>query len=285
MRLFIHLVTVAVLIFSCEAKKKQSSIRISLGKVDQQLEEASGLTASVSNPGMLWAINDSGNPPEVFLIDQHAKTRMVCTLQARNRDWEDIAIGAGPDPQKKYVYVADIGDNWGRYDLKFIYRFEEPKLQVQREITITQLDTLILKMPDGSRDSETILIDPFDNDLFIISKREDSAGLYTAAYPFSKDTIILRKGLTLPFKKIVSGSITRDGTGILLKTYDKVYYWKRSINENLPETLIRKPIELDYEREHQGEAIAWSDRGDKFYTLSEGAFGNSAELLMYKVKK
>jgi len=96
MRLFIHLVTVAVLIFSCEAKKKQSSIRTSLGKVDQQLEEASGLTASVSNPGMLWAINDSGNPPEVFLIDQHAKTRMVFTLlHAHNRDWEDIPIGTG----------------------------------------------------------------------------------------------------------------------------------------------------------------------------------------------
>ena len=30
---------------------------------------------------------------------------------ADNCDWEDIAVGPGPDPQKTYIYIGDIGGN------------------------------------------------------------------------------------------------------------------------------------------------------------------------------
>ena len=287
MRTLFPLLVVSLFVFGCtKGKKKSSDSIISLGKVDQRLDEASGLVASVANPGMLWSINDSGNPPEIFLIDQHAKTKLICTLfKGHNRDWEDITIGAGPDAKKKYIYVADIGDNWGRYDLKFIYRFEEPTLGAQEEITITQYDTLILKMPDGDRDTETILIDPYDNYLFLISKSEDSVALYTAPYPFRKDTIVLRKVMRLPFTQIVAGSISPDGTEILLKDYNRVYYWKRTEKENLVEIFMKKPIELPYEREPQGEAIAWSNKENEFYTLSEGTMGSAGVLFLYRIKR
>jgi len=286
-RVLLSIAIIGLMIWNCSSKKpKASIIATSLGKVDQRLEEASGLVASVANPGFLWTINDSGNPPEVFLIDRQAKTRLVCTLSSvRNRDWEDIAIGAGPNPSKKYIYVADIGDNWAQNEFKFIYRFEEPTLKSQTKITITQYDTLILSMPDGKRDAETVLIDPFTNDLFLISKKEDSVALYTTPYPFSKGTIVLRKVMVLPFTRIVAGSISKDGTQILLKTYVNVYYWKRTPQESLAEALARKPIALPYDREQQGEAIAWADSGDEFYTLSEGTMGSSADLLMYKFNK
>ncbi len=91
--------------------------------------------------------------------------------------------------------------------------------------------------------------------------------------------------MTLPFTKIVAGSISQDGTQILLKSYEKVYYWKRSESENLPEVFSTKPIELPYDREPQGEAIAWSYEGDEYYTLSEGSMGNSADLFVYKLKR
>ena len=279
-------ITISLVLCNCNSKKAKSLASATLGKVDQRLEEASGLVASVANPGFLWTINDSGNPPEIFLIDLQAKTRLVCTLShARNRDWEDIAIGAGPNERKKYIYVADIGDNWAQDELKFIYRFEEPTLKSQTKITITQYDTLILRMPDGRRDAETILIDPFTDDLFLISKREDSVALYTTPYPFQKSPIVLHKVMKLPFTRIIAGSISQDGTQILLKTYEKVFYWKRTRQESLADALAKRPIELPYDREQQGEAIAWSLVGDEYYTLSEGTMGNSADLLMYKFKK
>ncbi len=256
------------------------------GKVSHRLEEASGLVASIGNPGFLWCVNDSGNPPEVFLLDDHAEIQMTCKLpDIRNRDWEDIAIGPGPVPGKNYLYVADIGDNLAQYDYKYIYRIEEPLLTGGKEQIISNFDTLTIQMPDGKRDTEALLIDPSTHDLFIISKREKQVGLYRAAYPFGNDTLVLEKVETLPFEKIVAGSISPDGSEVLLKDYKKIYYWKRAEGETLPGLLLRKPIELPYKPEVQGEAITWANGGASFYTLSESAEGHRASLMLYKRKR
>jgi len=284
--LSLSLVAIWLVVLGCQPAKDKASVKSSLGKVDGRLREVSGLAASIANPGMLWAINDSGNPAEVFLIDEQAQTKMICKLvNGVNRDWEDIAIGAGPDSTRNYVYVADIGDNWGHHEFKYIYRFAEPTLTTQKEIDIDQFEKFVLKMPDGARDAETILIDPNDHNFYLISKREDSVGLYLAAYPFAKDTVELQKISTLPFSKIVAGSITRDGTEVLLKDYDRIYYWKRTAHEKLSDVLKRKSEWLPYERERQGEAITWSNSGDKFFTLSEGTIWTSSELFAYKFKR
>src|SRR5687767_10710977 len=92
-----------------------------------KLKEVSGVASSVNNKGMLWAQNDSGNSPEIYLIDENLEVVLTCHLMGiENRDWEDIAVGPGPDPAKNYVYIADIGDNKAAYPYKYIYRFEEP---------------------------------------------------------------------------------------------------------------------------------------------------------------
>jgi len=256
-----------------------------LGPLDKRLQEASGLVASINNPSYLWTLNDSGNPAEVFLIGDHAKIRLVCKLaNVNNRDWEDIAIGAGPEPGKNYVYVADIGDNSAQYDLKFIYRFPEPSLSNARELVIRQFDTLTLQMPDGKRDAETLLIDPSTHDLFILSKRESAVHLYCARFPFDRGTIVLDKISELPFSLIVAGSISANGEEVLLKDYSRIYYWKKSGNERLQDILTRKPIELPYDPEPQGEAITWARDESGFYTVSESSHGQQAQLKFYKRK-
>lgn len=259
---------------------------IPVGQVPAALEEASGLVASTTNPGLLWTLNDSDNPAEVFLIDHHANIKLTCTLvRGHNRDWEEVAVGFGQDPGKKYVYVGDIGDNNAIYDLKFIYRFEEPTLAGEPALTITRFDTLILKMPDGPRDTEAMLIDPGTGDLYLVSKREQAVGLYLAAYPFSKDTITLRKLMTMPYTKIVGGNISADGNEVLLKDYDNIYYWRRQPREPLQDLFARPPLHLSYDREPQGEAIAWSLEGDRFFTLSEGSKLERANLMEYNRTK
>jgi hypothetical protein len=281
----IGLIGLLAIASGCKPEKTSQAIFSSgeaLGEVDKRLEEASGLAASVANPGLLWTLNDNGNPPEVFLIDHHARIKLVCKLpNIRNRDWEDIAIGAGPEEGKNYVYVADIGDNEAQYDFKVIYRFVEPVLSQEKEIVITAYDTLAMRMPDGKRDAETILIDPLTHDLFIVSKRENQVSLYRSRYPFAHDTTTLEKVSTLRLTSIVAGSISTDGREVLLKNYGEVFYWKKSNNETLPELLAKEPIKLDYEREPQGEAIAWSRDGNEFYTLSE-SLSRNASLIVYK---
>jgi hypothetical protein len=87
--------------------------------------------------------------------------------------------------------------------------------------------------------------------------------------------------MTLPFTGIVAGSISPNGQQLLLKNYQKIYYWKRLPNETIAQVFARKPIELPYEREPQGEAIAWSRDGREFFTLSEGTGSRPANLIRY----
>jgi hypothetical protein len=113
------------------------------GIVDIKLEEASGLVASAAHPGYFWTHNDSGNGAQLFLIDSTANIAATMPLGAvRNRDWEDITLGPGPDPDKTYVYVGDIGDNKAQYPYKIIYRLEEPTAIENK--TIEDVSTLYL---------------------------------------------------------------------------------------------------------------------------------------------
>ncbi|GHM98588.1 hypothetical protein WSM22_00780 [Cytophagales bacterium WSM2-2] len=256
------------------------------GAIEQRLVEASGLVASFQNPGCLWALNDSGNPAEVFLIDNTAKTKMVCKLSGIvNRDWEDIAVGPGPKKEKKYIYVAEIGDNNAAYDFKYLYRFEEPSLKNGKEQTITNIETLVIKMPDGKRDTETLMIDPSNNDLYLVSKREEKVNVYLQKYPYPKDTLKPVKVLSLPFNWVTAGSISLDGKEVLIKNYPSIYYWKKTNEKSLVELLAKEPVELPYTPEPQGEAICFTNDKSGFYTISETRLGKPlAQLKFYKRK-
>lgn len=254
---------------------------IRLGKVDLKLREASGLVASVVNPGLLWTHNDSRNAPEVYLIDEEANIVMTCRLPVRNRDWEDITIGKGPDPAKQYIYVGEIGDNLSSYGAKIIYRFEEPKADkavLQVELT----DTLLINLEDGNRDTETLMIDPLTNDIIIISKWETPARFYRVAYPFEGDTLIARKTAEIDLTEVTAGSISRDGKDVLLRSYNDIFYWRRTDSTSLENLVTTEPMLIPYVPEFQGEAIAWTLDGKGFYTLSESRNDRRAHLIFYK---
>jgi len=254
---------------------------IRLGKVDLKLREASGLVASVTNPGMLWTHNDSRNSPDVYLIDEDANIVMTCRLNVKNRDWEDIAIGKGPDSTKYYIYLGEIGDNLSSYGSKIIYRFEEPKADAAtKQIELT--DKLVFKLEDGNRDTEALMVDPFTNDIIIISKWETPVRFYRIAYPFEEDTLVARKTAEIDLTEVTAGSISLDGKEVLLRSYNDIYYWRRADDTPLEALVTSQPMQIPYLPEFQGEAIAWSLDGKGFYTLSESRNDRRAHLILYK---
>jgi hypothetical protein len=256
-----------------------------LGRVDPTLEEASGLVASRANPGFLWTHNDSGDEPRIFLINEKGKIVFTCYLQgAANRDWEDIAIGPGLDSTKNYLFVADIGDNVAQYPFKHIYFFEEPVFKSQSVDTLRQFETLTVRLPDGIRDSETLLSDPLTHELILVSKREDSVGVYQIPPPLKSDTVTASYQLTIPYHNINGGDISADGREILLRDYDSIHYWVRSDGTSVAEALRVPGKTLPYKREAQGEAIAFALEGTGYYTLSESPERNWAALLFYRRK-
>lgn len=282
-----YLIIFALALWSCTASNKNNkpfAFGIPLGAVESRLFEASGLAASIANPRMLWTVNDSGNPAEVFLIDTTAQIKMVCRLKnVENRDWEDIVIGPGPDSTKNYIYVADIGDNRAVYPTKILYRFEEPVF-TDTTVEIVNFDTLYLKLDDGARDTEAIMIDPLQKGMYLLSKREDSVRFYKVNYPYEGDTLRARYRVTLPYHNINAAEISPDGTEVVIKDYDNIYYWKRPDGGPISKLLQTQPVLLNYEREIQGEAITFSRSGSGFYTLSETEDNKDghAKLMFYR---
>lgn len=253
----------------------------------KKLHEVSGLAASMNNPGLLWTHNDSGNGAEVFLIDQNINIIQTYILQGvENRDWEDITVGPGPDSTKNYVYMAEIGDNSATFPLKYIYRFEEPVIgSSEKKIAITDFDTITFQLPDMRKDTEALLIDPKTKDLYIVSKREEPVYVYQLKYPYSKkDTLTALHVGSLPMTQIVAGDFSPDGSEILMKNYDHIYYWKNSSNKTIHELLKEMPQHVPYEVEPQGESITWARDNSGFYTISEKNKEKQSFLYFYERK-
>lgn len=243
------------------------------------MSEASGLVASARFPGSYWTHNDSGHDPEVFLVDSTGNSQSVIILEnITNRDFEDVARFGNT------IYVADIGDNRAvRSDISVI-AFEEPQTLGNRVVTPSAVYRMTY--PDGARDAETLLIDPLTRDWYILTKREASVRVYRYAYPQQAgETVELERipGV-LPMTSVVAGDVSPDGTEILAKTYDVVYYWRRQGNEALSATLFRAPIGVPYTPEPQGEAIAFTLSGSGYITTTEEGSNEPQWMKFYRRK-
>lgn len=256
------------------------------------LDEVSGLV--ISDNHTFFVHNDSGDTSRFFAIN--SKGSLMATFYFKGdhaikprgvADCEDIATGPGPEEGKKYLYLGDIGDNLAHRRYITVYRFLEPE-HALGNINLNA-EVLHLKYPNGPQDAETMMTDPVLKELIIVSKRQDTVGIYATSLSFgNKDTVTLQKQGSLflpgsgPSKFIVSGDISRDGKRVLLKTYEKVYYWLRRGNESISQTMQRKPTELPYIKETQGEAIGFTPDGKVYYCIGEGT---NATIYHYELPK
>jgi len=265
------------------------------------LDEASGLANSRSNPEFLWSHNDSGGDPTLYLLTTAGADSGRYQLDGtQNIDWEDMAIGAGPIDGVNYLYAADIGDNRATRESLSIYRTPEPNVsfrfrtvtigsqqrQVQIDLpadtTLGNIEVINYRYEDGARDAEALMVDPTTKDIFIITKREPSVILYKLPFPqntIETDTAI--RVAVIPYTFITAGDISLDGSEVLIKNYQNVYYWQKSGNETIEELLATPAIRLDYIQEPQGEAIAWKANGTGYFTLSEIGNASEVEVLEY----
>ncbi len=269
-----------------EHRYAQQKFTISGRLQNKEMNEISGIAASGIHQGIYYVHNDSGDTSRFFTITPDGKIKSVIYFKGDPKeelgvnDCEDIAVGIGPEKGKSYVYMGDIGDNHAVRKYITIYRMEEQKVWIGKDSILKANATPIhFKYPDGARDAETLMIDPIEKLIYIVSKRADSVTVYTSPLNFkANDTVMLTKRCKLyfsgfrPFKWITAGDISKDGQQILLKDYVKVYYWKRNNNEPIWQTMQRKPIELPYQQEKQGEAIGFTTDGKGYYTTSEGVF-------------
>ena len=282
----------AFVIISCSDSNHDNqnhvlSERIDLGEIENDdIQEASGIVASLTNDNIIWTHNDSGDSNRIFAMDTQGKHLGEYFLNdSQNRDWEDIAIGPGPEEGLHYLYVGDIGDNFSENDIKHIYRVIEPQLNSSSNFNSIQLDgieSISFQYEDGNRDAETLIIDPLTKDIIIISKREATAvHIYSIPFPQDTDTILTANLImTKDFypndnfatsQWIVGGDISHDGKEILVKSYTDIFYFSRTSNQSFYDALNNEEIKFPYITEPQGEAICWDANISGYYTLSEEA--------------
>jgi len=257
--------------------------QVNLGEIENDdIVEASGIVASTKNSGVLWAHNDSGNENRIFAIDTAGNSLGTYYLKGiTNRDWEDIAIGSGPDETKTYLY---IGDNNSNNDIKYIYRILEPTISVgQTNIvdTIQQVSVISFSYPDDNRDAEILMFDPITKSIYVIGKRDSKIRVYKLSFPQSTSSNTeaeLVTNITLerdpeedtPNNYLTAGDISTDGKEIVIKSYNSVFYWAREDGVSIEQALETIPSMLPYNTEPQGEALCWNPIADKgYYTLSE----------------
>ncbi len=255
----------------------------------QNYLELSGLAPSRNYPGILFVHEDSGNGNEVYITNTKGEDFGKIILDGvYNRDWEDIKYGPGPDNSKKYIYVAEIGDNDSAYPGISIFRFPEPDLIGLSSKTILHVtpEKLQFVYPKGSFNAETLLLDPATKDFYILTKQVAQSTLYVARYPQSTTSVTTLTPLgTFSFDMLTSGDISLDE--IIVRNTGQIWYWKRLLGETIVTTMLRKPQDAPYARnERQGEAICFSGDGSGYYTTSEVKkfLGDKAALSFYKRK-
>lgn len=96
------------------------------------LKEISGLEKL--NDSILIAINDGGNPPDLYLLNLSGEiVKTIHVKNAENRDWEDLTSDG------EFLYIADIGNNKNdRKDL-CIYKVRMSGLENTNEVSAEKI--------------------------------------------------------------------------------------------------------------------------------------------------
>lgn len=253
---------------------------------DKAVTESSGLAVSRTTRNAFWTHNDSGGGPFIYSFDDTGASFGVFRVTGANaRDWEDMASGPGPQRDKSYLYLGDIGDNNGVRSEVVVYRVLEPALTAAtRKFTKKQPGTtepaeaIRLRYPDGKFDAEALLVHPTTGRIYIVTKVMIANPIvYEAAPPFAagKTVTMTRLGeVRVPslFGGVITGgSISPDGRHVALCDYFQGYELVLPAGStNFNDIWKQRMVGFDLGKRKQGEAITYRLDGKALLATSEG---------------
>ena len=253
---------------------------------NRSITESSGLTTSRSKPGAYWTHNDSGDGPYIYAFNgQGASLGVFRVTGAKADDWEDIAIGPGPEPGKWYLYIGDIGDNNATRSEIVVYRVAEPildaataKFTKANPGTTESAEAIRLRYPDGKFDSETLLVHPVTGNIYVLTKVVlVSPVVYEVATPSAGKVITMKRigEIRVPslFGGVLTGgSISPDGRRIAFCDYFQGYELVLPAKSSSFDDIWKQRMTgFDLGKRNQGEAITYRHDGKAFIATSEGA--------------
>lgn len=284
----------------------------SFGKAEQvgqlskrAINEASGLVASRTHSGRYWLHNDSGDSARIFAMTATGSDRGTVNLGGITaRDFEDIAIGPGPNANKDYLYIADIGNNGHSRATLVIHRIAEPAPPgAGKSVTIPkdQIDSFVYAYANPNspgktwrRNAESLIVDPRTGDLAIVEKQLSTIGGRSDmgwVYRIGKGQLVEGKVITAQPKVAIKqrrdtkygpmtgADISPDGSMILVKNGAETFAWMRGSGQTVFQAFGAYPVTNCMAPKTGGEAIAFSATGSSFRSVTE-----KVNAPVYKIK-
>jgi hypothetical protein len=222
------------------------------------IREISGAAAS-DRDRVLWAEQDSGNPPRIYAVSPNGTMRANVLLRnATNRDWEDIAYA------NRIVWVGDIGGNRNAMQL---YWLREPALAT----TTAAAKRATLRYPNGEiHNSESMFVDEITHRVVVITKEQSGGRAFLFATSVRRladgEARVLRRIGTVPFPRPTAADAGPRGFILRgLKGRALFYPWVRG--HSILAALGAGPCLI---RVGNGEAVAFSRWSPRIYTMPEG---------------
>jgi hypothetical protein len=234
------------------------------------------VTPSRRFPGVLWTLNDSDNPAEIFATDSLGRDLGVFTVRgAKNDDWEAIAAGRCGDGD--CLYIADTGDNEEIRHSARLYRVPEPSVPPRGGAGFTaRAEALEVRYPDGPHDVEAALVAP-DGAVLLVTKGRTGGVLAFRihASAWARGSVTATRLGRLPLASgglgamVTDASLSPDGGRVAVRTYLEIFFFRLTPADTFEPLGIACDVAG---LELQGEGIAWVGP-DRFVLTSEGAFG------------
>ncbi|HSG50338.1 MAG TPA: hypothetical protein VLA43_21100 [Longimicrobiales bacterium] len=250
------------------------------------LTEPSGVAVSLDHPGVLWTHNDAGST--LFAVDADGNVLARFRVRPRLTDWEDLALapcsGGG-----SCLYLADLGDNYEERSSLAILRLREPDPATADTLgpRRTNSDTLAadvfpVRLPDGPRDIEAMLVLPGTRILAVTKGRNDGVTVYRYPGELRPDTVTLEEvqrltpGPRILPRQVTGGSVSPDRGLVALRTYESVRFY--TVDADTIVALDDGTVSLRTLQEAQGEGVGLGMGGSMFLVSEAGPMGGVGSL-------
>lgn len=237
--------------------------------------ESSGLAASRIQEGIFWTHNDSGGKPVLFAFNREGEDLGAYELKGATAvDWEDMAsFSVG---QKRYLLVADVGDNIEQRKSYTLYFVEEPAVRARpgKPLSLSVVMRVDFTYEDGPHNCESVAVDPVRMEILLVSK-VGSGGCKMYVLPLPRQKLVrnaVAKAVgALQIPTTTAMDISPDGLRAVVLTYGDAYEYARRAGEDWKAAVSRAPRTIAMPRRTQGEAICYGLNGRTLYLTSEMA--------------
>jgi hypothetical protein len=102
-------------------------------KLPKVLEEVSGIQYDEKRDAF-WMLNDSGNKPSVYLVNELGVILRELKIKATNTDWEDLTMDAEGN-----LYIGDFGNNANNRKDLHILKIKKEDLESNQKVEVQEI--------------------------------------------------------------------------------------------------------------------------------------------------